>query len=258
MGVIPFARAPSPRRRTTRAPTQKPSWKKLNTALQLVCWSVSFLFCRVSLLAGLLASRSSFGLVCLGGFRVAFFPGEGRRPQNRPFFLTGVPLCRLQCWADITSEVTPEHGLVDKVLFVLSPPVTTCGRCTRWQVLNVQTGAFFLVCGFLTTLRRHCGQLLRRRCFLFFFHIVGFLSWFEQVGSWNYLLLRGIRFLCSGIRLHGGTSGSVYSRQCYGDTSANERTIDGTDDDLNDCSNGGASHYKRSQLHGCAQGLAHI
>ena len=39
---------------------------------------------------------------------------------------------------------------------------------------------------------------------------------------------------------------------------ANERTIDGTDDDLNDCSNGGASHYRKSQLHGRAQGLAHI
>ena len=48
------------------------------------------------------------------------------------------------------------------------------------------------------------------------------------------------------------------SRQRDGDTSANERTIDGTDDDLNDCPICGASHYRRSQLHRCAQGLAHI
>ena len=49
MGVIPFTRAPSPRPRTT-------------TALLLVCWSVSLLFCRVSFLVELLASRSSFVL----------------------------------------------------------------------------------------------------------------------------------------------------------------------------------------------------
>ena len=36
-------------------------------------------------------------------------------------FLTGIPLCRLEYWAAITSGVTPVHGLLDKVLFVLSP-----------------------------------------------------------------------------------------------------------------------------------------
>ena len=48
------------------ADPKKTELKKLNSALLLVCWSVSFLFCRVSPLVGRLASGSSFVLVCLG------------------------------------------------------------------------------------------------------------------------------------------------------------------------------------------------
>ena len=73
MGVIPFTRAPSPRPRTTRAPTQKPSWQKLHTALLLVCWLVSFLFCRGSFLVGVLPLGPRLCLSALG-FRGAFFP----------------------------------------------------------------------------------------------------------------------------------------------------------------------------------------
>ena len=67
VGVIPFARAPAPRPAHNKgADPKKTELKKLNSALLLVCWSVSFLFCRVSPLVGRLASGSSFVLVCLG------------------------------------------------------------------------------------------------------------------------------------------------------------------------------------------------
>ena len=190
MGVIPFARAPFPRRRTTRAPTQKPSWKMLNTAWLLVCcWLVSFLFCRVSFLAGLFASGSSFGLVCLGGFRVAFLPRRRATSPELIFFLTGIPPCRLQYWAAITPEVTPEHGLVDKVLFDLSPSSYAVAGPER------SDGCIFLVCGFRTTLRRHCGQLLRQRRFFFFLRYLGF-------------------FLGSNKWIHGTTCCCVASDSC--------------------------------------------
>ena len=123
-------------------------------------------------------------------------------------------------------------------------------------------GCNFLICGFRTTLRRHLASCCGSGC----------PYWSRRYGvatSSSFVLL-GF-FLGSNTWIHGTTCcfvasdscvevfvWSVDSRQCDGDTSANERTIDGTDDDLNDCSIGGASHYRRSQLHGRAQGLAHI
>ena len=67
----------------------KTELKILNTALLLVCWSVSLLFRRVSFLVGL-ASRSSFVHVC-HRFPLCFCPEEGRRPQNRSLS-AGTPL----------------------------------------------------------------------------------------------------------------------------------------------------------------------
>ena len=99
-------------------------------------------------------------------------------------FLTGIPLCRLQYWADITSEVTPEHGLVDKLLFVLSP--SSYALWTVYEMAGPERSdtCNFLVRCFRTTLRRHCGQLLRQRLsvlvltlwrrYLFFLCIEGF------------------------------------------------------------------------------------
>ena len=64
----------------------KTELKKLNTALRLVCWYVSLLFCRVSFLVGRLASRSSFVLVCFGGFpRCVFSRGRAATPEPITF-----------------------------------------------------------------------------------------------------------------------------------------------------------------------------
>ena len=80
----------------------------------------------------------------------------------------------------------PEHGLVDKVLFVLSP--SSYALWTVYEMADPERvdGCNFLVCGFRTTLRRHCGLLLRQRLsvlvltlwrrYFFFLCIVGFLS----------------------------------------------------------------------------------
>ena len=102
--------------------------------------------------------------------------------------------------------MTPEHGLVDEVLFVLSP--SSYALWTVYEMADPESsdGCNSLVCCFRTTFRRHCGLLSRQqlsilvltlwRRYLFFLCLVEFLSLFEQVGSWNYLLLCGIRFLC--------------------------------------------------------------
>ena len=91
------------------------------------------------------------------------FPQDKGDVPRTDHFLTGIPLCRLQYWADIASGVTPEHGLLDKVPFVLSP-----SSYALWTVYEMagperSDGCKFLIYGFRTTLRRHCGQLLRQR-----------------------------------------------------------------------------------------------
>ena len=85
-------------------------------------------------------------------------------------------------------------------------------------------------------------SLLSQQCWVSFLASSGFVK---------FPVVRDIRFL-------GRTSGIVYCRQRDDDTSADERTNDGTDDDLNDGANDGASVRRRSQLHACAQHVAHI
>ena len=64
----------------------KTELKKLNTALLLVCWSVSLLFCQVSLLAGILDSGPRLGLSALEGFVLRFFQRKGDVPRTDHFF----------------------------------------------------------------------------------------------------------------------------------------------------------------------------
>ena len=59
---------------------------KLNTALRLVCWSVSFRFCRVSFLVGRFASRSCLCFSAFEGFRDAFFQRNGDDPRTDHFW----------------------------------------------------------------------------------------------------------------------------------------------------------------------------
>ena len=90
------------------------------------CFAARLLVGVLPLLSGLPSCGGSLllgprlGLSALEGSVLRFFQEKGEVPRT-DHFLTGIPPCRLQYWAAITSEVTPEHGLVDKVLFVLSP-----------------------------------------------------------------------------------------------------------------------------------------
>ena len=59
----------------------KTELKKLNTALLLVCWSVSLLFCRVSFLVRVLPLGPRLCLSAMG-FRDAFFQRKGDDPRT--------------------------------------------------------------------------------------------------------------------------------------------------------------------------------
>ena len=131
--VPSHGRRPGPR--TTRAPTQKPSREKLNTALVLLCWSVSSLFCRVSFLVG---APCLWVLVCgclLWGFHGAFFPKEGRRPQNLSR-LAGIP------WASYDCGTTrqPSHAVLGTKSSLFTSGVTL------EQYLEVRNTPPFLHC----------------------------------------------------------------------------------------------------------------
>ena len=84
VGVIPFTRAPSPKTEHTEGADPKTELKKLNTALRLVCWSVSLLFCRVSFLVGVLPLGPRLCLSAMG-FRDAFFQRKGDDPRTDHF-----------------------------------------------------------------------------------------------------------------------------------------------------------------------------
>ena len=75
--------------------------KRLNSALLLVCWSV---FCRVSFLVGVLPLGPRLCLSAMG-FRDAFFPEEGRRPQNRSLSAgTPLPSSTVVCYGRRVSQ----------------------------------------------------------------------------------------------------------------------------------------------------------
>ena len=70
--------------------------KKLNTALVLLCWSVSFLFCRVSFFCG---APCLWVLICgclPWRFRVAFSQKKGDVPRNDHVW-AGTPLPSYDC-----------------------------------------------------------------------------------------------------------------------------------------------------------------
>ena len=105
-----------------------------------------------------------------------------------------------------------------------------CGRCTRWQALNVQTGSLSWCMVSLSTLRRPSGQLLRQRQSVF--HVAasmadcccssnsGLVRRSGVATSYGFYLLssksldvRVIRIMGRVGRIHACTSTIVYCRQ---------------------------------------------
>ena len=142
-----------------------------------------------------------------------------------------------------------------------------CGRCTRWQALNVQTGSLCRCMVSLSTLRRPSGQLLRQRQSVA-------ASMADCCGSSNsglvdvpasLLLTVSICFHASLLTFESSESWVelvvsmlALQRLCIVvsvvDTSANERSNDRADNVLYD----GSNDCRRSKLHACAHHIAHI